>query len=226
MDFIFMLTRGDKTVKNSLEMLEIGLESGVTHIGFKDVGVDKRTLAELAKRIKEAGAVSYMEVVSTTSESILESIQTAAEIGIERVLGGQDIEAALDILKDSGARYFPFPGRPAGHPTNLGGSAEEITADCARIRAAGCPGVDLLAYRATDADPLDLIRAARAGLDDGYLIVAGSIDSPERIRAIADAGSDAFTIGTAVFDFAFTPGLQSIEAQCRDVLAACRSTAQ
>ena len=226
MDFIFMLTRGDKTVTNSFEMLEIGLESGVTHIGFKDVGVDKRTLAGLAKRIKEAGAVSYMEVVSTTSESILDSIQTAAEIGIDRVLGGQDIEAALDILKGSGAHYFPFPGRPVGHPTDLGGSAEEIAADCARIRAAGCPGVDLLAYRATEADPLDLIRAARAGLGDGYLIVAGSIDSPERIQAIADAGTDAFTIGTAVFDFTFTPGLESIEAQCRDVLAACGSTAQ
>jgi len=221
MDFIFMLTHGDKTVSNCLDVVDVIIKSGVTHIGFKDVGVDNKTLAMLATRIKEAGAISYMEVVSTTNESIKESIQVAADIGIERILGGQDVEAALVALQGTGAKYYPFPGKPTGHPTSLGGTPAEITADCERITAAGCPGVDLLAYRATDADPLDLIRAARAGLGDRYLIVAGSIDSPERIEAIREAGADAFTIGTAVFDFTFTPGLESIEGQCRDILAAC-----
>jgi hypothetical protein len=38
----------------------------------------------------------------------------------------------------------------------------------------GCAGIDLLAYRATDAEPLDLVRAARAATS-GRLVVAGSI---------------------------------------------------
>ena len=221
MDFIFMLTRGDKTVSNCLEVFEEIRDIGVSHIGFKDVGVSTETLSILARRIKEAGAISYMEVVSTTPEAVRQSIQTALEIGIDRVLGGQDVEFALAELNGSDATYYPFPGRPVGHPTDLGGSPEDVESDCARYIAAGCPGVDLLAYRATEAEPLDLIKAARKGLGDGYLIIAGSVDSPERIRDIADAGADAFTIGTAVFDNTFASGGNSITYQCQEILKAC-----
>ena len=221
MDFIFMLTNGDKTVENCLDVFEEVRETGVSNIGFKDIGVSHDTLSALARRIKDSGAISYMEVVSTTSDAVRDSIKTAAEIGIDRVLGGQDVGFALDALEGTGASYYPFPGHPVGHPTVLQGSPAVIMADSARFRAAGCPGVDLLAYRASDADPLDLIRAARAGLDDGYLIVAGSIDSPDRIRAIAEAGADAFTIGTAAFDNVFAPEGKTVAYQCERILEAC-----
>ena len=223
MDFIFMLTHGDKTVSNCLEVFDQIKDIGVTHIGFKDIGVSVDILSELARRIREAGAISYMEVVSTTTDAIQQSIETALEIGIDRILGGQDVEFALAALNGSKTTYFPFPGRPVGHPTDLGGSPEEVEADCAKFIAAGCPGVDLLAYRATDADPLDLIRAARKGLGDGYLIIAGSVDSLQRIRAIADAGADAFTVGTAVFDNTFAPGGKTIPYQCQEILKACET---
>ncbi len=225
MDFIFMLTNGDKTVANCLGVLESIKDVGVSHIGFKDVGVSIGTLATLAARIKEIGATSYMEVVSTTPADIEKSINTAVKIGIERVLGGQDVEFTLPLLEGTGATYYPFPGRPLGHPTVLGGKPEDIQADCERFRAAGCPGVDLLAYRACEADPLDLIRGARAGLKDGYLIVAGSIDSQERIRMISDAGADAFTIGTAIFNNVFASGGDSVPYQCQEVLKTCKAVA-
>lgn len=221
MEFIFMLTHHDKTVPNCIEVLDLICNIGINHIGFKDIGVDKTTLATLAASIRKAGATSYLEVVSTTPLEVKASIQTAVEIGIDRVLGGQDVAFALAALRGSGTAYYPFPGRPVGHPTRLEGTAEQIKNDCARIRADGCPGVDLLAYRATQADPLDLVRAARSGLGDGYLIVAGSVDSPARIRQLADAGADAFTIGSAVFDGAFAAGDDSIPFQCREILAAC-----
>ena len=81
------------------------------------------------------------------------------------------------------------------------------------------PGVDLLAYRATEEDPLRLIQASRRGLGaKGHLIVAGSIDSTERIRAVADAGADAFTIGSAIFEESFAPGVKGIKGQCEAVL--------
>lgn len=221
MEFIFMLTHGDQTVPNCIEVFDKIRHIGISHVGFKDVGVDKNTLHTLTKQIKQAGATSYLEVVSTTSEGVRESIQTAVDIGIDRVLGGQDVEFALKTLQGTGAAYYPFPGRPEGHPTRLGGTPEEIESDCARMRTAGCPGVDLLAYRATQADPLDLVRAARSGLGDGYLIVAGSVDTPARIRQLAEAGADAFTVGSAVFDGAFAAGDKSIIYQCREILAAC-----
>ena len=71
-----------------------------------------------------------------------------------------------------------------------------------------------------------LIPAARAGLGPkGYLIVAGSITSRERIAAVAAAGANAFTIGSAVFDGSYSPRKGSILSQLGDVVADCRLAA-
>jgi hypothetical protein len=221
MDFIFMLTHHDKTVQNCLDVYDCLAGIGLCHVGFKDVGVEKATLKELTRRIKADGCTAYVEVVSQTPETIRQSITTAAELGVDRVLGGQDIALAMATFKNGAPAYYPFPGRPQGHPTKLGGTAADVEADCRKAMNSGCPGVDLLAFRATEAEPLDLIRAARRGLgEDGYLIVAGSIDSPERIKAVAAAGANAFTIGSAVFEDAFAQGIKGVRDQCKAVLRA------
>ncbi|MEQ1768708.1 MAG: 4-hydroxythreonine-4-phosphate dehydrogenase [Devosia sp.] len=224
MDFIFMLTRGDKTVEDALNVLDLIKPLGLTHIGFKDVGVPPATLHELTERVRAMGATSYMEVVSETPEAVLNSARVAREVGIDRLLGGTDVARVKDILGDSPTQYYPFPGFPKGHPTKLGGKADDVESHCRAFRASGCAGADLLAYRATEADPLELVRAARSGLGaDGYLIVAGSIASKERIRAVAEAGGDAFTIGTAVFDGSYNPRKGSLLSQLSDVIADCQS---
>jgi hypothetical protein len=160
-------------------------------------------------------------VVSTTSEAVRHSIRTARALGVDRILGGTDLAAAKEILGDLSG-YFPFPGRPIGHPTRLAGSAALVVEHCRAARSMGCEGVDLLAYRATESDPLELVRAARAALDGGILIVAGSVRSREQIADLADAGVDAFTIGSAVLDGSFSPTKGSLRSQVRDVLVACR----
>lgn len=215
-----MLTRSDQTVTDCLEVLEDIRPLGLTHIGFKDVGVSPDVLAELARRIKAAGAISYMEVVSTSREACLRSARVARDIGIDRLLGGTEVEAVLEILAGSAVRYLPFPGRPFEHPTKLAGSPAQVEGDCRRFQAMGCAGVDLLAYRATEADPLELVRAARRGTN-GILLVAGSVHTPAQIRDLAAAGADAFTIGSAAFDGSFAPRLGSLRSQLRAVLDAC-----
>jgi hypothetical protein len=205
MDFIFMLTRQDRTVPGCLDIMDEIAPLKLAHIGFKDVGADMATLRALHQRIKAAGAVSYLEVVSTTPEAALNSARMAVEIGVDRLLGGTLVAETLEILAGSGIGYFPFPGTPAGHPTRLGGSAEAVAAHCAAFMDMGCAGVDLLAYRATEAEPIDLVRAARRGLGEkGALICAGGVDSPARIAALREAGCDAFTVGSAAFDLAFS----------------------
>jgi hypothetical protein len=221
MDFVFMLTRSDQTVPDCLEVLDEILPLGLTHIGFKDVGVPPDVLGELARRIKACGATSYMEVVSTSREACLSSARVARDIAIDRLLGGTEVEAVLAILAGSSVAYLPFPGRPFDHPTKLGGSAEQVEADCRRFAQLGCAGVDLLAYRATEADPLALVRAARRGMT-GTLLVAGSVQTAAQIRALADAGADAFTIGSAAFDGSFAPRMGGLRSQLRAVLEACR----
>src|SRR5678815_742162 len=98
MDFVFMLTRSDQTVTDCLEVLEDIRPLGLTHIGFKDVGVSPDVLAELARRIRAAGATSYMEVVSTSREACLRSARVARDIGSDRLLGGAQVEEVLEIL--------------------------------------------------------------------------------------------------------------------------------
>jgi hypothetical protein len=199
---------------------------GLAHVGFKDVGVEFSTLVKLTEKIRRIGATSYMEVVSETPEACLRSAEIGRKLGIDRLLGGTDVAAVKQVLAGSDTAYFPFCGFPVGHPTKLGGQPADVTAHCQRFIAEGCAGTDLLAYRATDADPLDLVRAARKGLgDNGTLIVAGSITSRERIAAVAAAGGDAFTIGTAVFDGSYSPRKGSILSQLGDVIADCRMAA-
>jgi hypothetical protein len=220
-NFIFMLTVADATVEYCLELIDEIRPLGLRHIGFKDVGVEQPVLAELTRRIRAQGATCYLEVVSTTPEAVLVSARAARALGVDRLLGGTDLDALLPIVAGSGIRCYPFAGRPFDHPTKLAGSGADVAADCRRLEAKGAAGVDLLAYRATDADPLQLVRAARAALQ-GELIVAGSIDSPERIRALAACGVDAFTIGTAAITGTFAAGTSGITGQLEAILAACR----
>jgi hypothetical protein len=219
MDFIFMLTRQDQTVSDCLTVMGEIQSIGLSHIGFKDIGADLETLRTLNRLIKETSATSYMEVVATSSEAALNSARIATEIGVDRLLGGTQIAPILDILRGSGIAYYPFPGRPEGHPTKLGGSPARIEADTRSAVAQGCAGVDLLAYRATEAEPLELVAAARRGLGNASLICAGAVDSPARITALRAAGCDAFTIGSAAFDGAFSPRKGSLRSQLQDILA-------
>ncbi len=48
MDFIFMLTRNDRTVEDAGCLVDQVCDLGVTHIGFKDVGVPAATMTEVA----------------------------------------------------------------------------------------------------------------------------------------------------------------------------------
>ncbi len=213
-----MLTRRDATVPGCLAVIDEIAPLGLRHIGFKDIGAPLETLRELNRRIKAAGAASYLEVVATTPEASLNSARMAVEIGVDCLLGGTLVAETLEILRGSGIGYYPFPGRPAGHPTTLGGAPETIAADCETFLALGCAGVDLLAYRATEAAPLALVAAARRALGDKKLICAGGVDSPARIAALRAAGADAFTIGSAAFDLAFSPAA-SLTGQLKDILA-------
>ena len=163
-----------------------------------------------------------MEVVSTTREAELKSIALARDLGVDLLMGGVHVEEGLRILEGSTTRYLPFAGKPTGHPTRLGGSAPEVEAQCRDFATKGCAGVDILAYRATEAEPLDLIAACRRGFGErGAVVVAGSVNSAERVDAIRAAGADAFTIGTAAIEASYAPGAGPLAAQLKAVLEDC-----
>jgi hypothetical protein len=197
-DFILMLTRDDQTVTDCREVVRELAGTGISHIGFKDVGIGPGALARLHADIKELGATSYLEVVSTDEKAALASARIAVDLGVDCLLGGTWVDQTLSLVAGTSTGYYPFPGRPEGHPTRLLATAEQVAADCRAFEAAGCAGVDLLAYRSADADPLDLVRVARQAMS-GRLIVAGSVTSSEQILDLHRCGVDAFTIGSALF---------------------------
>ena len=225
MDFILMLTQRDRTIDDAESVVDAALELGIRHVGFKDVGASAAMMGSLVRKIRARGGTSYMEVVSTTPEAIARSLATGRALGVDRILGGTDLGAAAGALGDL-ASYFPFPGRPVDHPTRLCGSPELVAEHTRAARALGCGGVDLLAYRATEADPIELVRAARSALGTGLLIVAGSVNTRRQIHELSAAGADAFTIGSAIFDRSFSPTKDDFRGQVEDIFDACEKAPQ
>jgi hypothetical protein len=62
----------------------------VRHVGFKDVGVPMARMRRVVARIREAGATSYLEVVSTTPEYVFASLRGRAARARVRGARGTD----------------------------------------------------------------------------------------------------------------------------------------
>ncbi len=209
--FIYMLTHHDATVADALDVYDALRDTGLRHVGFKDIGVTPETLAELTRRMHADGRTVYLEVVSISAEDELRSIRAAREIGVDVVMGGTHVDDALSLLAGSGLRYFPFPGRIVGHPSVLEGTTDEIASSAAALTAqAGVDGLDLLAYR--HAGPVEPIIDAVVRASLGPVVIAGSIDSAERIEAVTALGAWGFTIGGAIFEHAL-PAEPTLRAQ-------------
>lgn len=223
-EFVFMLTHHDATIPEAAEVLEGLRGTGLRYVGFKDVGASPEALAEVAAAAHEQGMEVMLEVVSTSAEDERRSLEAAPRIGVDWVLGGTDAELGTSILGGTDLRYCPFPGRVEGHPSVLHGTIAEIAAHAAELTAReGVHGVDLLAYRHADVDPIALTRAVAAATA-GPLIAAGSVASVEQIHALEDAGAWGFTIGGAIFEGRL-PGGPEVSGQVRAVLEAVAARA-
>ena len=210
--FVFMLTRHDRTIADASERLEEALDAGVRHIGFKDVGLPMSDLAKLADRIHAAGGRAYLEVVSLDAASEIASARAAVALGVDVLMGGTRPGAVLPILAGSGIQYFPFPGQIVGHPSRLAGTESDIVESAKALAAVdGVDGLDLLAYRFAG-DVESLIAQVCAAVSKP-LIVAGSIDRPERVQAVVSAGAWGFTVGTAALDGCFHPERAALASQ-------------
>jgi hypothetical protein len=217
-EFIFMLTHHDKTLENALDVYDGIRDLPLRYVGFKDVGVPHDTLRELARRMHADGREVMLEVVSERAEDELTSVAAAVDIGVDWVLGGTHPDEALEAIGGADVRYCPFPGRVIGHPSLLRGTIDEIAASATDLTARdGVFGLDLLAYR-FDGD-VEAMTAAVVAASSGPVIAAGSVDSVERIRALAEIGVWGFTIGGAIFEGRL-PGGPSVREQLEVALAA------
>lgn len=216
-NFIFMLTRNDRTVRDAADHVTTALEAGVRHIGFKDIGLGYSELDVLNRAIRDNGASSYLEIVSVDRASEITSVKIGIELGVNYLLGGTHADDALPLLEGTGIRYYPFPGRISGHPSVLEGSIEEIVNSAQALASLkGVDGLDLLAYR-SDTDAPALMNAVCAAVAKP-VIVAGSVATPSQIRAIQASGASGFTIGTAALEGRFPANDLDLATQLRTIL--------
>lgn len=218
-EFIFMLTRNDRTVADAIEVFQQIRDTGVRYVGFKDVGLPFEEMARLVDAIHAAGLPVMLEVVSVSEESELRSVEIGRRLNVDYVLGGTRAAQATAILNGSAIRYFPFPGRIVGHPSLLRGTCEEIVESARRLASMdGVDGLDLLAYR-FDGDVEHLIARVLEAVDVP-VVLAGSIDSPERVGIVSRLNPWGFTIGSAIFAGQLSPVHGGLRGQIRAALAA------
>ncbi len=197
-EFILMLTRDDQTVPDARALYDELADSGVTHVGFKDVGLPADELAALVRDIRGNGHTVHLEVVAESREATLTSARLAASLEPDYLLGGSLIEPVQEVIAGSDIRFFPYVGRVVGHPCQLRGSVPEIVEDVLRAEAAGVDGINLLAYRHSGEVPT-LIKAV-CEATELPVVCAGSVASEQQIHDLAGFGVWGFTIGAAVLD--------------------------
>jgi|DewCreStandDraft_5_1066085.scaffolds.fasta_scaffold08457_5 hypothetical protein len=203
-ELIVMLTHNDVTVSNAIELFEQSKHLPVQHWGFKDVGLPPEQMKDLVRRMKEAGKVTYLEVVSLSEAEGLRGAQIAVEAGFDILMGTVYFDSIHQYLKDKPVKYYPFPGHVHSHPSILDGTIEEIVRHAQQLQAKGVDGMDLLAYRYVG-DARQLLKEVVAATHVP-IVSAGSVASFQRIAEIWEAGAWGFTIGSAFFEGKFVPG--------------------
>lgn len=200
---IVMLTHNDKTVKNAQEVFETCSDLPVQYWGFKDVGLNRPDMKKLIDSMKKAGKTTFLEVVSYSEEECMAGAIMAVDLGFDHLMGTVYHKPVFDYLVTQEIKFLPFCGRVYGSPSVLEGSFNEIITDAENLLNQGVYGIDLLAFRHKDG----------AGLAEEYcnrvkkpVVIAGSINSPQRIDFINRINPWAFTMGSALFTENFVPG--------------------
>lgn len=201
--FILMLTHNDTTVKDALKIFLECKDAPVSHWGFKDVGLPVEEMKVLVHEMKNAGKITYLEVVSLSEEEGLRGAQIAVEAGFDILMGTVFFDSILDYLKDKPIKYYPFPGHIHGHPSIMDGTIEDIVAHAKFLESKGVPGLDLLSYRYIGDAPRLLGEVVKA--TQIPIVSAGSIESYKRLAEVWKSGAWGFTIGSALFDMKFVP---------------------
>lgn len=205
-DIIIMLTCNDVTVPNAAEIFEECKDLPAQKWGFKDVGLDTDAMKALAAEMKEAGKTTFLEVVTYTEEGCLEGAKLAKECGFDYLTGTIPFPSVLTYIKENGLKYSPFAGHVGGSPVELTGTIEDVTESAKNALSGGATGIDLVSYRYTDGDPVELARQVIAEVGGDKICIAGSIDSTERMDLMQELGVAEYTMGSALFKSKFIKG--------------------
>lgn len=210
---VVMLTFNDRTIPNAAEVFEDCKNSKAEIYGFKEEGIPHDDVVKLFGRIRECGKQTALEVVAYDEEHCLAGAELAVECGVDYLMGTMYFESVAEVCKNSGIEYMPYVGEITGRPSVLGGSADGMITEARTLLEKGADGFDLLGYRYTGDAP-DLIR--RFVSETGAkTVVAGSVDSFEKLDTVKKVSPWAFTIGSAFVENRFGRGFAAqIDTVC------------
>ena len=137
-------------------------------------------------------------------QECLDGAKIALDCGFDHLMGTVFYPSVFEFLKDKPIKFLPFCGKVSGHPSILEGSIQEAIDGAKKMEALGVDGFDLLAYRYVgNAEEL-----AKQLIDNINVpvVMAGSIESFERLDKVKQLNPWAFTIGSAFFDKKFIEG--------------------
>ena len=214
--FIFMLTHHDRTIPDARAVYNEVQDLGLEYVGFKDIGATEDELAKLTGSIHRGGQFVALEIVSLSEAAEIESAKLGIRLGVDYLLGGRHVGSVSRVLTNTSIKYFPFCGETRGHPTKLVGTVDQIVDDARHLgENPQVSGLDLLAYR-HNGDGEFLIDKVCSAVKKP-VIVAGGIDSFDRLAAVRHSGAWAFTVGSAIFEGRF--GSDSVRDQIKGILA-------
>lgn len=225
--FIFMLTHHDVTIQNALEVFHQVKDTGLECLGCKNIGLPEKELQELISSARAMGMTTFLELVSYEKRETMDALMTAERLKVDYLIGGMPFftDMVMNFKREKGikTRYLPYAGGVVGHPCVLKGSIDYIISDAKRAIELGAAGINLLAYRHGEEDPHELLREYIRRIHVPT-VVAGDINSLERIREVAALGYWAYTIGGAVLERKFVPG-GSLKDQVAAVLDEAKKAA-
>ncbi|MBE5806379.1 MAG: hypothetical protein E7313_06740 [Clostridiales bacterium] len=200
-ELIVMLTSNDCTVENAYKIFEENKESKAKYWGFKEKPLPLEEMKKLYSYMKKNGKTTVLEVVAYTEAECMEGAKTAVECGCDILIGTTYFDSVNNFCKKNNLKYMPFVGNIIGRPSVLEGSIEGIINEAHECIKKGVYGFDLLGYRYTG-NCKELIEKFVEEINVP-VIVAGSVNSYERLDEIKNISPWAFTIGGAFFDNKF-----------------------
>lgn len=194
---IVMLTYNDKTVQDAIEIFDTSKELPAQFWGFKNVGLPIEQMKQLVDNMKAAKKKTFLEVVTYTEDECMKAAKLAVECNFDYLMGTIFYDSVFNFLKNNPIKYSPFCGKVSGSPSILEGTINEIIDEAKNLQRKGVDAFDLLAYRYVG-DPEKLAEKFIKAIDIP-VIIAGSINSYERLNKIKELNPWGFTMGTALF---------------------------
>lgn len=208
MELYTMLVQNDQTVSNALEVFQKNKQAKTNGWGCKDIGISPNDIKELVKEMKKTGKKVYLEIMADTVDDCRTSAKFAVDCDFDVALGGHYDQQVASVLANSNIEYYPFIGDLAGTPRVLQGTIEEIVQEAISVANKEVTGITMAVYR-FKGDQEKLLQELVANINKP-IIVAGSVNTEERIKQLAKAKISGITIGTSFFkqDFIKNAGFE------------------